>query len=105
MTTPNNAMNLVRLPFRLAKRATAPVADFVERHLGDEIQQIVSRNYRLVTNKKALQMADQCCRTVFPETNAGNGKSRQLMPPELPGIVLLTLFTIQPHSISAGIRH
>ncbi|MBF0502900.1 MAG: hypothetical protein HQM09_22385 [Candidatus Riflebacteria bacterium] len=52
MTTPNNAIDLVRLPFRLAKRATAPVADFVERHLGDEIQQIVGHVPGLIMFEK-----------------------------------------------------
>ena len=32
---------------------------------------VVSRNYRLVTNQDALQMADRCCQTVFPETKTG----------------------------------
>ena len=32
---------------------------------------IVSRSYRLVTNCEALDMAQQCCRTVFPTTKAG----------------------------------
>ena len=31
---------------------------------------IVSRGYRLVSNREALEMALQCCRAVFPETNA-----------------------------------
>ncbi len=29
---------------------------------------IVSRDYRLVSNSEALEMATQCCQTVFPET-------------------------------------
>lgn len=32
---------------------------------------IVSRGYRLVSNSEALDMAQQCCRTVFPETKPG----------------------------------
>ena len=32
---------------------------------------IVSRSYRLVDNREALDMANQCCRTVFPETKPG----------------------------------
>ena len=31
---------------------------------------IVSRGYRLVSNREALEMALQCCRAVFPETKA-----------------------------------
>jgi hypothetical protein len=32
---------------------------------------IVSRGYRLVTNREALDWAHRCCRTVFPETKPG----------------------------------
>ena len=32
---------------------------------------IVSRGYRLVSNREALDMAHECCRTVFPETKSG----------------------------------
>ena len=36
---------------------------------------IVSRSYRLVDNREALEMANQCCRTVFPETKPGEWSS------------------------------
>lgn len=32
---------------------------------------IVSRGYRLVSNREALDLAHKCCRTVFPETKQG----------------------------------
>jgi hypothetical protein len=32
---------------------------------------IVSRDYRLVSNREALDWASECCRTVFPETKPG----------------------------------
>ncbi|TFG61292.1 MAG: DUF932 domain-containing protein, partial [Nitrospirales bacterium] len=32
---------------------------------------VVSRDYRLVTNREALNWAYQCCQTVFPETKPG----------------------------------
>lgn len=32
---------------------------------------IVSRSYRLVTNREALEMASECCRALFPETTPG----------------------------------
>jgi len=32
---------------------------------------VVSRDYRLVSNREALDMAFDCCRTVFPETKPG----------------------------------
>src|SRR5262245_38157018 len=31
---------------------------------------VVSRDYRLVTNQQALQLAYECCRAVFPTTQA-----------------------------------
>src|SRR5258705_13272475 len=51
-----------RLPAR-DKKAIVNVAS--QRVLG-----IVSREYRLVTNPEALEWAYQCCRSVFPNTNA-----------------------------------
>lgn len=51
-----------RLPAR-EKKAIVNVAS--QRVLG-----IVSREYRLVTNREALEWAYQCCRSVFPNTNA-----------------------------------
>ncbi len=32
---------------------------------------VVSRGYRLVTNQQALEWANQCCQTLFPETKPG----------------------------------
>jgi hypothetical protein len=32
---------------------------------------VVSRSYRLVSNREALDMASECCRSVFPETKPG----------------------------------
>src|SRR5258705_7417452 len=51
-----------RLPAR-DKKAIVNVAS--QRVLG-----IVSREYRLVTNQEALEWAYQCCRSVFPNTDA-----------------------------------
>src|SRR4051812_42666211 len=44
------------------KKAIVNVAS--QRVLG-----IVSRDYRLVTNRQALEWAYECCRSVFPDTN------------------------------------
>ncbi|HOT29877.1 MAG TPA: hypothetical protein PLU72_16995 [Candidatus Ozemobacteraceae bacterium] len=41
MSDPKTVIDIVRLPFKLAKRITSPVADAVERYLGPEIEQIV----------------------------------------------------------------
>ncbi|HPC96466.1 MAG TPA: DUF932 domain-containing protein [Sedimentisphaerales bacterium] len=37
---------------------------------------VVSRGYRLVSNREALGMAYECCRTVFPETEPGEWEVR-----------------------------
>ena len=37
---------------------------------------VVSRGYRLVSNREALDMACECCRTVFPETEPGEWEVR-----------------------------
>jgi hypothetical protein len=46
---------------------------------------IVSRGYRLVTNREALDMATQCCRTVFPETKPGEWEVRTTDAPSTAG--------------------
>ena len=46
---------------------------------------IVSRSYRLVTNREALKMAHQCCRTVFPETEAGEWEANATDAPATAG--------------------
>ncbi len=43
---------------------------------------VVGRGYRLVTNQQALDWGKQCCRTVFPETNA---REWQVSAVEAPG--------------------
>ena len=37
----------------------------------DRVLGVVSRGYRLVTNRQALGWAYQCCRTLFPRRNRG----------------------------------
>jgi hypothetical protein len=46
---------------------------------------IVSRGYRLVTNAEALDMAHECCRTVFPETMAGEWEVKAIDAPSTAG--------------------
>lgn len=47
-----------------------------ERVLG-----FVSRDYRLVTNQEAFELARECCRTVFPETKPGEWEVRTVDAP------------------------
>jgi hypothetical protein len=46
---------------------------------------IVSRDYRLVTNEEALGFAEQCCRTVFPETERGEWTEAAVDAPSTAG--------------------
>ena len=42
---------------------------------------IVSRDYRLVSNREAIDMAHKCCHTVFPETEPGEWEVRTIDAP------------------------
>lgn len=46
---------------------------------------IVSRGYRLVTNREALDWAHECCRTVFPETQASEWEVKATDAPSTGG--------------------
>lgn len=46
---------------------------------------IVSRGYRLVSNRQALEWALQCCRTVFPETNSSEWGVKAIDAPSTAG--------------------
>jgi hypothetical protein len=46
---------------------------------------IVSRGYRLVTNREALDWAHECCRTVFPETQASEWEVKATDSPSTGG--------------------
>jgi hypothetical protein len=46
---------------------------------------IVSRGYRLVSNREALEWARQCCHTVFPETHEAEWEVRAIDAPSTAG--------------------
>ena len=50
---------------RLAVPEKKAIVNLANRH----VLGIVSRGYRLVDNKEALDLAYKCCRTIFPETS------------------------------------
>ncbi len=50
------------------KRLTVPGKKALVNRNSNSVLGIVSRGYRLVSNKEALDLAYKCCRTVFPET-------------------------------------
>lgn len=58
----------------------AIVHDATSRVLG-----VVSRSYRLVSNRQALDWAFQCCRTVFPETNSSEWEAKAIDAPSTAG--------------------
>jgi hypothetical protein len=52
---------------------------------------IVGQSYRLVTNREALDMADECCRTVFPQTKRGEWDVHAIDAPSTGGYCRLDL--------------
>jgi hypothetical protein len=52
-------------------RLRVPEKKAIVNRTTNRVLGIVSRDYRLVSNQEALEMARQCCRTVFPETKPG----------------------------------
>jgi len=52
---------------------------------------VVSRGYRLVSNREALDMAYECCRTVFPETKPGEWEVRATDAPGTGGHCFIDL--------------
>lgn len=51
----------------------------------EDVLGVVSRSYRLVTNREALEMAAQCCRAVFPETKASEWEVKAADAPATAG--------------------
>jgi hypothetical protein len=52
---------------------------------------VVSSGYRLVSNREALDLADECCRTVFPETKPGEWEVRATDAPATGGHCFIDL--------------
>jgi len=52
---------------------------------------VVSRDYRLVTNREALNLAYQCCVTVFPETKPGEWQVEASDAPQTGGHCFIDL--------------
>ena len=53
------------------RRVAVPGKKAILNQKTNHVLGIVSRSYRLVSNTEALDLANQCCRTVFPETKPG----------------------------------
>lgn len=52
---------------------------------------VVGRDYRLVTNREALDRAIRCCQAVFPETEPGEWAARSTDAPSTGGHCLVGL--------------
>lgn len=53
---------------------------------------VVSQGYRLVSNREALDMARECCRTVFPETKPGEWEVQGADAPGTAGHCFIDLY-------------
>lgn len=54
------------------KRLQVPEKKAIVNRTTRRVLGVVSRDYRLVSNREALQMAHECCHAVFPETRPGD---------------------------------
>jgi hypothetical protein len=73
------------------RRLPVPEKKAIVNRTNQRVLGIVSRGYRLVTNREALEMADQCCRTVFPETKPGEWNVKATDAPSTAGYCHLDL--------------
>lgn len=53
------------------KRLPVPEKKAIVNTKSGRVLGVVGRGYRLVSNQEALDMASECCRTVFPDTKPG----------------------------------
>jgi hypothetical protein len=67
------------------RRLTVPDKKAIVNRTNGRVLGIVSRGYRLVSNREALDMAHQCCRTVFPETQPGEWDAKAIDAPSTAG--------------------
>ncbi len=67
------------------RRLPVPDKKAIVNRTNQRVLGIVSRGYRLVSNREALDMAHQCCRTVFPETKPGEWEASATDAPSTAG--------------------
>lgn len=67
------------------QRLAVPGKKAIVNRTSHRVLGIVSRDYRLVSNAEAIDMAQTCCRTVFPETNPGEWQVRTIDAPSTAG--------------------
>jgi hypothetical protein len=67
------------------KRISVPDKKAIVHGTTSRVLGVVSRSYRLVSNRQALEWAFQCCRTVFPETNSSEWEVKAIDAPSTAG--------------------
>jgi hypothetical protein len=73
------------------RRLPVPEKKAIVNRTSGRVLGIVSRGYRLVSNREALDMAKDCCRAVFPETQPGEWGVRSTDAPASGGHCFLDL--------------
>ena len=62
-------------------RLPVPYKKAIVHRTSRRVLGVVSDDYRLVSNEEALEMAQQCCRSVFPETKPGEWEVKTIDAP------------------------
>jgi hypothetical protein len=73
------------------RRLPVPDKKAIVNRLSGHVLGVVSRGYRLVSNREALDMAHDCCRAVFPETTPGEWDVRATDAPASGGHCFIDL--------------
>lgn len=73
------------------RRLAVPEKKAIVNRTTHRVLGIVSRGYRLVSNREALDMAHDCCRTVFPETKPGEWAVNAIDAPSTAGYCRIDL--------------
>lgn len=73
------------------KRLPVPDKKAIVNTASGRVLGVVGRGYRLVSNREALKLAHECCRSVFPETQPGEWKVSTLDAPSTASYVHIDL--------------
>lgn len=73
------------------RRVAVPEKKAIVNRTTRRVLGVVSRGYRLVTNREALDMAYECCRTVFPETKHDEWEAKAVDAPSTAGYCRIDL--------------
>jgi len=69
----------------VSRQLAVPEKKAIVNRTSHRVLGVVSRGYRLVSNKEALDMAYQCCSTVFPNTKPGEWGVKAIDAPNTAG--------------------